>query len=212
MDIKKALAILNLKADACLEDARDSFRSLAKKYHPDKLNITCKTTGHDKMQDINLAFHLLKKILKPKKKIKPKQCPSKQKKPEMKKKPAFQEFTDFLRKIHKRFFKSGKTKNIQKGEEPSKESKSTNRSNGSKNYVKKESRFDSVLNKTIKSSINVDLRKPDTIKFKQKVKIKNSYSKYMELKQKMHSKRKDTRLEGISSIEKINPISPITKI
>ncbi|MCK5098841.1 MAG: DnaJ domain-containing protein, partial [Desulfobacteraceae bacterium] len=68
MDTKQALDILNLTADASLEDAKVSFRILAKKYHPDKLiNNDEKITDHEKMKDINLAFHNLKNILKPKK-------------------------------------------------------------------------------------------------------------------------------------------------
>ncbi|MCK5312812.1 MAG: DnaJ domain-containing protein [Desulfobacteraceae bacterium] len=213
MDIKQALAILNLKSDACLEDAKNSFRSLAKKYHPDKLSLNNKApTGHDKMQEINLAFHLLKTNLKPKKVLKQKQKAKKQTEHRAKDSSVPINFTALFKKIYKSFFKSAKFKVRQKKEGPSTKFKSTNRSSGSKNNKKKEKPFDSILNKTIKSHIDGNFRKRDTIKSMQKNKLENTYSRYMELKQKMGSKRKFTRVEGSTPIEKISPISPIKKI
>ena len=76
MDIKQALDILDLSHGACLEDAKASFRILAKKYHPDKLRIAgSQLSANKKMQEINLAFNILNKNLKPKKT--PKQKPRK---------------------------------------------------------------------------------------------------------------------------------------
>ena len=66
MDIQKALKLLDLEPDATLEDARAAFKKKAKQFHPDKLMAASKA-GDDgeKMKDINVAYHTLKKVLKP---------------------------------------------------------------------------------------------------------------------------------------------------
>ncbi len=61
---KQALDILDLSDDAFLEDAKDSFRSLVKQYHPDKSNNrNGKINAYEKMKEISLAFQFLKKNL-----------------------------------------------------------------------------------------------------------------------------------------------------
>ena len=231
MDTKQALDILNLTSDASLEDAKVSFRILAKKYHPDKLMITDeKTIDHEKMKDINLAFHYLNNILKPKKVsasaqdiANPKE--SKQKKPQKKaetKRTYFSEgFTSLFKTIHQNFFnttkvKTNKVKTKNKTSKSSTSFKATGESGGkptgkSDNYERKKKTFDSVLHKTIKSSLKKNIKKPYNFKSKQKVKSQNNYYKYMELKQKMRSKRKRIYQEGFTPIEKICPISKIKK-
>ena len=219
MDTKQALDILNLTVDASLEDAKVSFRILAKKYHPDKLiNNDEKITDHEKMKDINLAFHNLKNILKPKKISTPAQDitdpkVSKQKKPQKKaetKKTNFSvDFTSLFKTIREKFFNTAKVKTKNKTAKSSTAFKSAGKSN---NFVKKKKTFDSVLHKTIKSSLKNNIKKPYQFKSKQKVKLQDSYLKYMGLQRKMRSKRKRIDQEGFTPIEKISPISPIKKI
>ncbi len=214
MDINQAFIILNLKHDACLEDAKDSFRTLAKRYHPDKLRThTTKASANDKMKEINLAFQILKKTLKKKDVSKPKI-----KKPikttTVKRTSSLKRFDSFLKKIHKKFLKKTKIKVGNKEPNGFNSFKSTNKK---QNITKKDKTFDSVLNKSIKSSLNKnfgepELKNPNSIKLKHKIKIKNSYSKYIQLKHKMRSDRKDQKIKGFAPIEKISPISPIKKI
>ncbi len=67
MDTRRALKILALESTACLEDAKFSFRNLAKKCHPDRFmnNEQAQKKAEAKMKDINLAFKHLSKVLKP---------------------------------------------------------------------------------------------------------------------------------------------------
>ncbi len=67
MDKQKALHILGLKRPVSLEQAKQAYRELAKKYHPDM-------AGHQKadaalfetkMKEINLAFRFIVPFLKP---------------------------------------------------------------------------------------------------------------------------------------------------
>jgi hypothetical protein len=66
MDIQKALKLLDLAPGAALEDARAAFKKKAKQFHPDKLMAASKA-GDDgeKMKDINVAYQMLKTVLKP---------------------------------------------------------------------------------------------------------------------------------------------------
>jgi curved DNA-binding protein CbpA len=70
MDKIQALKILHLAADASLEDAKKSYRFLARKYHPDLL--PCRngqiTSNDSKMKQINLAYRFLVSVLEPEKK------------------------------------------------------------------------------------------------------------------------------------------------
>ena len=210
MDMRHALKVLNLKQGAYLKDAKASFRTLAKQYHPDKLNINnTKCNSHEKMKEINLAFHILKTKLKPKEISRPKQNKPLKTKP-VKRTSTFKNLQALFKKVHKKFFKTTKVKTKYRKSQPS-EPKPKKQS-----FVKKNKTFDSVLNKTIKSSINMNFKGPnnkssDPTKPKQTINLKNSYSKYMELKQKMRSKRKHIHSEGFAPIEKISPISPVKK-
>ena len=69
MDKIQALKILHLAADASLEDAKKSYRFLARKYHPDLL--ACRngqiTSNDSKMKQINLAYRFLVSVLEPEK-------------------------------------------------------------------------------------------------------------------------------------------------
>ncbi|MCP3900231.1 MAG: J domain-containing protein [Desulfobacteraceae bacterium] len=206
MDINQAFIILNLKHDACLEDAKDSFRTLAKRYHPDKLQIhNTEASANDKMKEINLAFQILKKTLEPRKISKPKiKKPIKTTKSS--KNFSLQNLNIFLKKVQKNFFKTKTTF-----------SKPSQFAAKKKNFRKANKTFDSVLNKTIKKSSGKSYSEPvlknlDPSKSKSKNKFKNTYSKYIQLKQRMRSKRKHSRPEGFAPIEKISPISPIKKI
>ena len=208
MDIKQALDILNLAPDACLENAKISFRKLAKEYHPDRFILNKREiTGHDKMKDINAAFHLLKKVLKPKKKSVPETEPdtilSKQK---TKQSQIYKSFLALLKKINASFGKSSQTKTRFPKGKPSKKFKPAH---GSSNYFDKKNSFDSLLKNTVKSSLTNNLRKPNNTNYKQK--HKTTYSKYMELKHKMQPKRKRINPEGFAPIEKISPVSPIKR-
>ncbi len=66
MDIQKALKLLDLEPDATLEDAHAAFKKKAKQFHPDKLMAAAKA-GDDgeTMKDINVAYLILKTVLKP---------------------------------------------------------------------------------------------------------------------------------------------------
>jgi len=209
MDIHKALAILNLKSDACLEDARISFRTLAKKYHPDKLLFnSIPASGNEKMKDINIAFHFLKTHLKPKKISTPKKEEFKQKKyksPE--KKTSGESFSSLFKKVYKSFFSSPAPKPRRQYKKTVPKFKSHA---GSKGYSKRENYFESVLNKTISGSPDIMFNNPSIKKPKKKINKRNTYSSYMELKHKMRPKRKQTKIEGFTPIEKISPISSIS--
>ncbi|MCK5542602.1 MAG: J domain-containing protein [Desulfobacterales bacterium] len=211
MDMKQALDIFNLAHDSYLEDAKASFRTLAKQYHPDKLNINdTKCNAHKKMKEINLAFHILKKNLKPKEISRPKQNKP-IKTATATRTSSFHGLEALFKKIHKKFFKTTKTKHTK-----SQSSNTFEPTTKARNFVKKKKTFDSVLNKTIKNSLNIsledyDLKSSGQIKSKQKINSKNTYSKYMQLNKKMRSKRKHVSLEGFAPIEKISPISPIKK-
>ncbi len=212
MDINQAFIILNLKHDACLEDAKDSFRTLAKRYHPDKFRIhTTKASSNDKMKEINLAFQILKKTLKPRKiAIPKKKKPIKTTLPS--KNSSLQNLNIFLKKVQKNFFRTKTTKTT-KTTFPKPSQSAVKK----KNFRKANKTFDSVLNKTIKKSSGKGYNEPvlknlDPLKSKQKIKFKSTYSKYIQLKQRMRSKRKHDRSEGFAPIEKISPISPIKKI
>ncbi|MCD4744497.1 MAG: DnaJ domain-containing protein [Desulfobacteraceae bacterium] len=216
MDTKQALSILNLSSDAYLDDAKTSFRALAKKYHPDKLKINAdQLAGHEKMKEINLAFQVLKKVLESRKEPESEPSSPAQKKRKVRK-TSSDGFAAFFKKIHKNFLKPTKTKTKKAEAKPSTTFKSAAQSN---NDVKKNKTFDSVLNTTVQSSINKNFRQPDFKKpdfnkstlLRPKQKIKNTYSQYMELKQKMRPKKKYMKSEGFSPIEKISTISPIKK-
>jgi curved DNA-binding protein CbpA len=208
MKTKQALAILNLKPDSCLEDAKDSYRNLAKLYHPDKLNIDNHPPANgDRMKDINAAFSFLKKNLPHQKIIKEKISPS-----ETKRKKDFSspvDFKAFFRKMHQTFFNpSSKTP---KKTAPSTKARPVPKPSKASNKFKR-GLFDSILNTKINKSHNSDFKKPDKIKARQPSKTKNTYTEYMDLKQKMSSKRKHSKIDGFAPIKKVSPISPIKKI
>ena len=209
MDTRQALDILHLSDDAFLEDAKASFRNLAKQYHPDKLNNSNrKINAHERMKEINLAFQILKGELKPKEKIILKQKKTR-KTTKIKKTSTFHGLEALFKRIHKEFFKKTKVKK-RKPSETFKKTKTT------QTFVKKKKIFDSVLNKTIKSSLNINFEKSgqrfsSRTGSKQKINLKNNFLKYMELKQKIRSKRRYNNFEGFGPIEKISPISSIKK-
>jgi hypothetical protein len=66
MDLKTALAILNLDAAATPAEAKKAYRALAKQYHPDVMGKTASTEkdAEARMKDINLAFRYLAPFLK----------------------------------------------------------------------------------------------------------------------------------------------------
>ena len=204
MKIKQALNILKLPSDAYLEDAKASFRTLAKKYHPDKLNINQgQPLEQEKMKEINLAFHILKKTLKPKETPKPKQ--SRPLKTTSRKQPfLFKDLGTLFKKVYTKFNRPTSKKLKQ-----AKPYKDANNNTEQKNYVRKSPAFDSVLNKTIKNSSKKDSRntRPKTTI---KIKSESPYSQYIQLKQKMVPKKKSGI--GDYTIEKVSPISKIKKI
>ncbi len=206
MKIKQALDILKLPSGAYLEDAKASFRTLAKKYHPDKLNINHEQPlGQEKMKEINLAFHILKKTLKPKETPKPKQ--SRPLKTTSQKQPfLFKDLGTLFKKVYTKLNRPTSKKAKLKQTKPYKD---INNNTEQKNYVRKNPAFDSVLNKTIKNSSKKDSRKT-CLKSTIKIKSKSPYSQYVQLKQKMTLKKKSP--VGDYTIEKISPISPIKKV
>ncbi|SDU37939.1 J domain-containing protein [Desulfobacula phenolica] len=66
MDKKTAFHILNLKPGVSFEDAKKSYRNLAKKYHPDRAEkkIRQQRTAESKMKEINLAFRYIAPLLR----------------------------------------------------------------------------------------------------------------------------------------------------
>ncbi|MCF8044477.1 MAG: DnaJ domain-containing protein [Desulfarculaceae bacterium] len=65
MDIQTALRIMELTPSADLDDAKEAFRRLAKRYHPDRVKYSPESgAGDARMKEINLAFKLLKQELK----------------------------------------------------------------------------------------------------------------------------------------------------
>ena len=63
MNVEQSYQVLGLTVDATLEDVKNSYRVLAKKYHPD-VNPQ-DSRSHDKFIEINQAYNLLIKIVKP---------------------------------------------------------------------------------------------------------------------------------------------------
>lgn len=63
MNVEQSYQVLGLTVDATLEEVKNSYRVLAKKYHPD-VNPQ-DSRSHDKFIEINQAYNLLIKILKP---------------------------------------------------------------------------------------------------------------------------------------------------
>lgn len=63
MNVEQSYQVLGLTVDATLEEVKNSYRVLAKKYHPD-VNAQ-DARSHDKFIEINQAYNLLIKIVKP---------------------------------------------------------------------------------------------------------------------------------------------------
>ena len=73
MDKKKAFKILNLHDSACFDEAKKTYRKLAKKFHPDMDRThtdSQKEERENKMKEINLAFCYLAPLLRAKKELK----------------------------------------------------------------------------------------------------------------------------------------------
>lgn len=64
MDKKTALKILGLKENASFDDARQSYRELAKEHHPDRSPGKGRKMDDTRMKEINLAYLSLSSLFK----------------------------------------------------------------------------------------------------------------------------------------------------
>lgn len=170
--------ILGLKKTCSLEDAKKAYHRLAKKYHPD-LSVQNSLSGKDlqtKMKDINHAFYVLSRTLKPSKKNAEDNI-AKEKIKKSTVKPFFSFASNFLNSFIKTRKKTKKTI-----------------------FKKKNSCFDDTLQKARK--IKKPFSKWDYKNYDKYMEIKNAMSSHRFYKKDM-DKGKLTKIEPVAPIKPI---------
>lgn len=207
MDLKTALAILNLDAAATLAEAKKAYRTLAKQYHPDVMGKTASTEkdSETRMKDINLAFRYLAPFLKqnaPVKKtsVKMPDAEPPEEKPETVN--IWEAVFNHCRQLLTRCIVQKKTpQGNPKTPPPPKQGLKRNKED-----------FRTVL-KNIKTGPFENEKTPSGRPKKKNPSRKPSfgyYQRYMELKQKMKSGRSGKSTE--TSINPITKIEPVTRV
>jgi len=206
MDKKTACKILNLELNVSFQEAKQAYRALAKKNHPDLAakKTGLKTRSDEKMKEINLAFRYLAPRLRVIKTIKrtPEEEKIKTSEKRIKK--------HFISGIINRLFRALKAKKATKGVgKKNKKQQPLRKRNG------KPVQFDDIFKRTCQSD---SLGKKQTFRYKKKKYSRkssdyNEYQRYMILKQRLKSRpsslNQDTR---IGRVEKISPVKPVGRV
>lgn len=61
--IDEARRVLELGEKASIKEVRDAYRSLSKKWHPDRCKEKNKKVCHEKMKEINRAYKIIMKYI-----------------------------------------------------------------------------------------------------------------------------------------------------
>jgi DnaJ-class molecular chaperone len=226
MDKKNALKILNLGTKASFEDAKKSYRDLAKKYHPDVVvkNSSLEKDAESKMKDINLAYRYLAPKLRSnksageKKSSKYKQShqqPHKQSKDHRNtgKKESPEKDVGSMESIGKKIIESF-TKAFFKKPTTIKPLRKKNRK---EQVVRKRTGkvfFEDVFKQVHKGSIpKTRTKKKKNTGYANKKGPSDYYQRYMILKRKMTSVQSRTNQDlTIQRVEKIDPVRPVNPI
>ncbi len=208
MDKDAALKILGLSPEACLEDAKQSFRNLAKKHHPDRFteNNAQREEAQARMTDIILAFRYLSPLLKT--------GPGKRHKQSEQDKPASKPGETSRSKESVTRFMSDVFSMLKETLRPKKKVKrsvkSVKKTPPPKRPLKrKPPSFTDIL-----KDMDIDLEdgsaadKSKKRKAYQKKRSQSSYSTYVRLKKKMASQKK----RGDMSVGRVESVSPVERV
>lgn len=203
MDIQTALRIMELTPSADLDDAREAFRRLAKRYHPDRVKYSPESgAGEDRMKEINLAFHVLKQELSP---SGPREAVDKEKTA-----PAAepgQPFFSFVRNWKKSFSQNRKTSHSGSEKKNRGGSKDACASRpGRRQAGRRKRSFRQEFCKSFQASAGNERGTPGRVRGSRcRDRTVYNYSTYMKLKKKMTSPQRRRETDP-------GPIGPVTRI
>ncbi|MCF6246756.1 MAG: DnaJ domain-containing protein [Desulfobacula sp.] len=224
MNKETAFRVLGLSASASLDQAKNAYRKLAKKYHPDVVeNKTADAFFSDsKMKEINLAFRFLVPYLKPE--------PISEKmgkdKPFCKKKPgesihSKKKFRVNIFSVLKIFFVQGASALRQKQRT---KTAIHSRSKTRQSIHNKET-FDNVLKAIFSAGVNaspltgVNAKRtkcrPNLRPGRQTRFTHSRYQQYMKMRKRYQPlsarKTQDIGIERVTKIDPVSPVDPVTK-
>lgn len=214
MDKKTALHILNLNPGVSFEDAKKSYRNLAKKYHPDRVEkeIRHQRKADAKMKEINLAFRHIAPLLRNTEALK-KTTKKNYDKETTKGRSGKHEkdvIFSFLSKLVGRlviFFKKknhgGIVKNKFEKQKPVKKTSG------------EQVRFDDVFKSVYPVSSDGEKKtgKHEKKRYVQKINSYKGYQNYMALKAKMASGQyKRHQPISVGRVDKIDPVKPVNPV
>jgi curved DNA-binding protein CbpA len=212
MDEKQAYRILGLDPPVTQAQAKKAYRTLAKKFHPDRCagEGTGQAAFQAKMAQINLAFRFLAPRLPKEAALEKKRCRPAPVKGNSKQS-VFARFQQFVSSVQ-RLFRTGATKRSNEDEEVF-----SSPGSGGKRRKKAPLRFDDILKSCAAQGPGAADSRPETGfgKGKPNSAVFNGYQDYVRRRKqagRIFGRRAgSSRVEPVTKIDPVTPVAPVTR-